>query len=215
MTIKQFFDTYKDKASDFDGYYGAQCVDLVQFYNRDVYGGPRLTGNAADVWDTYPKDSYTRVVNSPTNNPAQGDIVIWNRNAGNGAGHIAVCFAADSSHFTSLDQNWGVPQAIFIVHDYTNVMGWLHPTKQPITPPPTPTPTTGTQYKGYDLTNQDSMKVAVDVLVRVQAGEFIERSTYIKKTIELQEQIKGANEERNRARDALTQIIALAKSATA
>lgn len=29
-------------------------------------------------------------------------------------------------------------------------------------------------YKGYDLDNKDSMKVAVDILVRVQAGEFVE-----------------------------------------
>lgn len=31
-------------------------------------------------------------------------------------------------------------------------------------------------YKGYDLTNQDSMKVAVDVLVRVQGGELVDKS---------------------------------------
>jgi hypothetical protein len=31
-------------------------------------------------------------------------------------------------------------------------------------------------YQGYDLTNQESMKVAVDVLVRVQKGEFVEAS---------------------------------------
>lgn len=30
-------------------------------------------------------------------------------------------------------------------------------------------------YKGYDLSNRDSMKVAVDVLVRVQSGEFVEK----------------------------------------
>lgn len=38
----------------------------------------------------------------------------------------------------------------------------------------TPTDT----YKGYDLTNKDSMKVAVDVLVRLQAGEFIDKIKY-------------------------------------
>jgi len=31
-------------------------------------------------------------------------------------------------------------------------------------------------YNGYDLTNRESMKVAVDVLVRVQKGEFVEKS---------------------------------------
>lgn len=30
-------------------------------------------------------------------------------------------------------------------------------------------------YKGYDLSNPDSMKVAVDILVRVQSGEFVDK----------------------------------------
>lgn len=33
-------------------------------------------------------------------------------------------------------------------------------------------------YKGYDLANPESMKVAVDVLVRLQAGEFVDKSKY-------------------------------------
>jgi murein DD-endopeptidase MepM/ murein hydrolase activator NlpD len=36
----------------------------------------------------------------------------------------------------------------------------------------------GNMYKGYDLSNQDSMKVAIDVLVRVQNGEFVDKSKY-------------------------------------
>lgn len=35
-----------------------------------------------------------------------------------------------------------------------------------------------TNYKGYDLDNKDSMKVAVDILVRVQAGEFVDKPKY-------------------------------------
>lgn len=35
-----------------------------------------------------------------------------------------------------------------------------------------------TDYKGYDLDNKDSMKVAVDVLVRVQKGEFVDKPKY-------------------------------------
>lgn len=33
-------------------------------------------------------------------------------------------------------------------------------------------------YKGYDLANPESMKVAVDILVRVQQGEFVDKSKY-------------------------------------
>lgn len=34
-------------------------------------------------------------------------------------------------------------------------------------------------YKGYDLSNVESMKVAVDILVRLQTGEFIEKQVYL------------------------------------
>jgi N-acetylmuramoyl-L-alanine amidase CwlA len=34
----------------------------------------------------------------------------------------------------------------------------------------------GDYYKGYDLTNKESMKVAVDVMVRVQQGEFVNKN---------------------------------------
>lgn len=37
---------------------------------------------------------------------------------------------------------------------------------------------TVTNYKGYDLDNKDSMKVCVDVTVRVQQGEFVDKSKY-------------------------------------
>ena len=32
-----------------------------------------------------------------------------------------------------------------------------------------------TNYKGYNLADQESMKIAVDILVRVQLGEFVDK----------------------------------------
>ena len=42
-----------------------------------------------------------------------------------------------------------------------------------------------TMYKGYDLDNKDSMKIAVDILVRVQNGEFIDKVVYEEITSDL------------------------------
>jgi len=42
-------------------------------------------------------------------------------------------------------------------------------------------------YKGYDLTNKDSMKVAVDILVRVQGGEFVDKPKYDEALKKIQE----------------------------
>ncbi len=115
---------------DFDGYYGAQCVDLIQFYNRDVIGGPILTGNAKDIWGTYSKDFYKQVPNLPNNFPSLGDIIIWDGGMGRGLGHIAIVGFANVWSFASFDQNWtnGAPSE-FINHNYSNIIGWLSPVK--------------------------------------------------------------------------------------
>lgn len=133
MSLQDFFNQYNGQGVDFDGYAGDQCVDLVQFYNRDVVAAPRLTGNAADIWDTYPQANYDRIDNAPDNFPQPGDIVIWNRNVGGGNGHIDVCQTADANSFTGLDQNWPTGSVShFQQHDYANVLGWLHPKTAPI-----------------------------------------------------------------------------------
>lgn len=170
MTVEEFKQKYNGKGVDFDGYYGDQCVDLFQFYNRDIVGAPVVGGNAIDIPNTYPKNFYTWIPNTPTNVPEPGDVIIWGAKVGP-YGHIAIFLKGDATSFTSLDQNWPVGSIVHEQnHKYTEgVIGWLHPTKTQATQP-----STTNMYKGYDLTNQDSMKVAVDVLVRVQAGEFVD-----------------------------------------
>lgn len=53
-------------------------------------------------------------------------------------------------------------------------------------------------YKGYDLNNPESMKVAVDVLVRVQQGEFVEKPVHEKALSDLKTALE---EEKIRAID--------------
>jgi len=57
----------------------------------------------------------------------------------------------------------------------------------------TPNQPIDNMYKGYDLTNRESMKVAIDVLVRVQAGEFVDKTTYIADTNLLKKELEEAN----------------------
>lgn len=138
MTLQDFFNKYNGQGVDFDGAYGNQCVDLAQFYNHDVVGAPRLTGNAVDIWNTYPKDFYDRIANTPTNAPVAGDIIIWGASVGGGFGHIAICQSAGVSAFTSFDQNWPTGSKVhFQSHDYKGVLGWLH-LKKSVQPQPQP-----------------------------------------------------------------------------
>lgn len=128
MNILDFFNKYDGVGCDYDGYYGDQCVDLVQFYNRDLLSAPVLTGNAKDIWNTYPQSFYDQISNTPDNSPQLGDVVIWNGNVGGGNGHISIAVAGNSNAFSSFDQNWPLNAFChFQDHTYDNVIGWLRP----------------------------------------------------------------------------------------
>lgn len=116
---------------DYDGLYGAQCVDLIDFYCRDVLGIPIVWANAVDWWQrdgAYLQWTANRV-GDPSSKPARGDIVVWgpDQRVGTGVfGHIAICLdPGDGLRFLSLDQNWpaGAPVSV-ITHTFEGVIGW-------------------------------------------------------------------------------------------
>lgn len=148
MTIQEFFDKWNGQGCDYDGYYGDQCMDLANQYNQDVVGAPRLTGNAVDVWTTYPQQAYGRINNTPDGVPQEGDIIIWGTSIGQ-YGHIAVFKSGDSNSFTSFDQNWPLNSVChFQPHNYSGVLGWLRPKQASASPeivPITPASTDDTR----------------------------------------------------------------------
>lgn len=152
QTLDQFVQRWTQQYSDFDGWYGAQCVDLINFYHRDVIGGSFVPAEGAKDWfENFPKtasdkyDKITNNMNDPNQLPSRGDIVIWGgRLAGSGGyGHIAIVLSADKKGFTSFDQNFptgSLPHQQY--HTWTEtVLGWLHPKSAPAaSPAPAPAP---------------------------------------------------------------------------
>lgn len=129
--VTNWINTANGKWHDFDGAYGAQCVDLAQFYSQWL-GGHRFWGNAINIYDQ-PGSFYQQIANSPDPNnvPKLGDIVIWNIGS---YGHVAICISADANGLTTLDQNWYTANdsgssAVVVRHDWTSrqVKGWLRP----------------------------------------------------------------------------------------
>lgn len=55
MNLIAFVNTYCRKKVDFDGAYGAQCVDLFRQYCKDVLGLPHTGAveGAKDLWLKY------------------------------------------------------------------------------------------------------------------------------------------------------------------
>lgn len=131
MTLEEFQDEYQGKAVDFDHFYGVQCMDLIEFYNRDVVLAPRLFGHAFQLAKNPQPDYYFYSKNTDDYIPPAGAIAVWNRSLGQGYGHAAIVFDANLMEFWSLDQNWeGVQKAQGIKHTYDNVDCFLIPRRQ-------------------------------------------------------------------------------------
>ncbi len=128
MSYDEFKIKYNGHGIDFDGFYGFQCMDLTEQYNREVVGANKIGGNAKDAVTNYDHTKYDYVVNTPTGVPLKGDIVIWGAMPGNAYGHIAVFDSGNVNSFVSFDQNWPVGSVCHLQsHSYSYVLGWLHP----------------------------------------------------------------------------------------
>ena len=130
ITFNEFINKYLGKKIDYDGYYGGQCVDLYRQYVKEVLDfpqSPKVNG-AADIWNTVDRQYYEPIKYTIGFYPSPGDIVIWNRNAPGGFGHVAICVQVTLNGFTSFDQNWPtLSKCTLTDHTYENVTGWLHP----------------------------------------------------------------------------------------
>jgi len=139
MNLDDFIKKYLGKKIDYDLSYGGQCVDLFRQYVKEVLGFPQSNpvGGAADIWHTASEKYYNFIKNTPNGVPEKGDIVIWNRNAGKGFGHVAIFLEGNVGKFTSLDQNWPTLNKVTKTsHYYKNVIGWLHPKEVPMSDDP-------------------------------------------------------------------------------
>ena len=137
MNYDEFVKAYNGKATDYDGAYGAQCVDLIKLYLDKVFGiKPGSWGNAKYYWLNYAEhkplvEAFSRISNTPSFVPKRGDIMVWNGAKGGGAGHIAICTGEGStSDFYSYDQNWNGKEMHRVKHDYDDVYGVLRPKDQ-------------------------------------------------------------------------------------
>lgn len=176
ISLDEFIEKYKGKSVGYpnDNYFKGECLSLVKWYIKEVFGiDPPASGcnGARCYWSIFPSplDSvFEKVPNRPDLVPKKGWIAVWDGSVGGGAGHIAIVAddKATKSTFNSFDSNWGSKTAQIVTHNYNNVYGFLVPKGNNMSD----------MYNGYDLSNRESMKVAVDILVRVQKGEFVEKS---------------------------------------
>ena len=93
MTLTQFIKTNQGKKVDFDGKYGAQCVDLYRAYCRDVLD-VQQTPAVAGAKDIITKPGVLEVTrDSALADYSRGDVLVWDATSSNKYGHVAILVA--------------------------------------------------------------------------------------------------------------------------
>ena len=133
-TIIDFLKSEVNKPHDVDGYFGSQCVDLINFYLKKFWN-ILLGGNAIDLLNSAKAKGMTVIYNAPGVNPKAGDIFVMEVPY-HQFGHTGIVLE-DSDGYTikTLEQNIdgnadaltnGAP-ARFNKRDFTGVIGWIRP----------------------------------------------------------------------------------------
>jgi hypothetical protein len=132
MTTEEFVIKWNGKYIDFDGVYGAQCMDEMHQYCVECLGitDARVlqAPSAKELWNTFPTvyghELFDQITNTPDGVPQEGDIILWT----NGTyGHVATQIEGNIKSFRSFDQNYPVGSPCHIQNhpNYTGVAGWL------------------------------------------------------------------------------------------
>ncbi|PNZ17391.1 SH3 domain-containing protein [Staphylococcus succinus] len=131
---------------DYDGWYGAQCFDLANYYWAYISNCSLKGDSAKDIPFENNFDGLATVYENTIDFKAQeGDIVVFNENYGAGHGHVAVVlngnYDGNYMQFVSLDNNWqgggwtsgpeqggkGWETATRVVHNYDFPMWFIRP----------------------------------------------------------------------------------------
>jgi hypothetical protein len=132
-TLEEFVEAHLGSKVDFDGQYGAQCVDLARQYWEEVWDVPQPPGviGATDFFIRHEErprqmqhmDRHNYIAGSV---PPKGAVVVFGPTATNQYGHIGICIDATQDSIQLFEQN-GFKQdgAKISVWKYDCVLGWL------------------------------------------------------------------------------------------
>ena len=115
------------KYLDYDGAYGAQCVDLIQYYYAYFGKTSYAVGNACKYVTNNLPDGWIRIQNTSDFVPEPGDIAVWGTEL-NETGHVSIVLSANKNSFVSMDQNW--PRGSYckqVSHSYGKFWGVIRP----------------------------------------------------------------------------------------
>ena len=132
MTLTEFVDKYTGKKIDFDGRYGAQCVDVFRQYCKDVLDIPHTGGvvGASELYTKYEamplEQKYFNKLVYTGEKPEAGDVVIFGATKTNSYGHVAIVLDASTEKITVFEQDGFKQDGAHIGSwSYSRVLGFL------------------------------------------------------------------------------------------
>lgn len=142
------------KSLDYDGQYGAQCVDLIKYY-YDYFGKASYAkGNGCNYVSNALPDGWIRIKNTADFIPEPGDIAVWGTELSKN-GHVAIIISAGANSFVSMDQNWPSGSACKrVTHNYNKFWGIIRPNYT--------SPSGNTYYNSYGFDNPSSDEIITE-----------------------------------------------------
>ena len=106
MTLLQFIQTNIGKKVDYDGHFGAQCVDLYRKYCEDVLEIPQSPA-VSGAKEIIKNPGVMKVTNEHAfAEYSPGDVLVWGATPKNKYGHVAILVATYGlSFFIVLEQD--------------------------------------------------------------------------------------------------------------
>lgn len=133
MSFEEFIIKYNGKKVDYDGAYGAQCVDLFRLYNREVWGNPHTgaVDGAKDLVVNYERmpleQRFLSLVPVNRDFVKTGDVAVWNATEVNKYGHVAIVVGllGDESLIVFEQDGFKQDGAKLNVRSIKNLLGFL------------------------------------------------------------------------------------------
>ena len=133
MSFEEFIIKYNGKKVDFDGAFGAQCVDLFRQYNKEVWENPHTgaVDGAKDLVVNYERmpleQRFLSLVPVNRDFVKAGDVAVWGASASNKYGHVAIVVGllGDESLIVFEQDGFKQDGAKLNVRSIKNLLGFL------------------------------------------------------------------------------------------
>lgn len=118
---------------DYDGAYGAQCVDLYDFYTTGfVGGGAPMVGYADEIWQNHDPRAYQQI--SANQGTQMGDVAVWGKGGATPMSHVGIIIQDMGNGFVKTLSNnatsaGSTGTSAVVTISKANLLGYLRPRK--------------------------------------------------------------------------------------